>query len=69
MKGGTNSDGSRNAEYCSLCYENGQFKQANFTAQQMQYFCLEKLREQGMLKPFAWLLTRHIPKLKRWQHA
>lgn len=64
--GGTNSDGSRSAEYCSYCYENGVFTGPAITAKQMQTFCFEKLQEQGMLKPLAWLLTRQIPKLKRW---
>ena len=67
--GGTESDGSKSAEYCSYCYENGAFTGPVFTAQQMQDFCFEKLREHGMMKPLAWLLTRHIPKLRRWTDA
>lgn len=64
---GTNSDGTISDEYCSYCYERGQFKKPDFTAKQMQDFCMEKLRERGALKPFAWLLTRGIPRLKRWR--
>jgi Putative zinc ribbon domain len=29
--GGTNADGTISAMYCSYCYENGQFKQPDWT--------------------------------------
>ena len=64
--GGTNSDGSKNTEYCSLCYENGEFTQPEFTAGDMQRFCIEKISECGVPKVVAWLFTRGIPRLKRW---
>lgn len=64
--GGTHSDGSKSTEYCSYCYQSGAFLSPDFTAQQMQSFCMEKLQEQGTWKPLAWLLTRHIPRLRRW---
>lgn len=64
--GGTHSDGSRSTEYCSYCYEDGAFTGPEFTARQMQTFCFEKMQQQGVMKPLAWLLTRHIPKLRRW---
>jgi len=67
QNGGTNSDSSKNTEYCSYCYQNGSFTAPEITtAQQMQQFCIEKLKETGMPKIIAWLLTRNIPKLKRW---
>ncbi len=65
--GGSNADGSTNAEYCSYCYANGVFTSPDCTAQQMQAFCVEKMQEQGAIKPLAWLLTRGIPRLKRWK--
>ena len=65
--GGSNADGSTNPEYCSYCYANGVFMNPDFTAQQMQAFCVEKMQEQGVIKPLAWLLTRGIPRLKRWK--
>jgi hypothetical protein len=37
------------------------------SAAEMQAFCIEKLREQGVPRPLGWLLTRSIPKLKRWR--
>ena len=64
--GGSNSDGSKNTEYCSLCYENGKFTQPEFTAEDMQEFCTKKITECGMPSFVARLYTRRIPKLKRW---
>lgn len=66
QQGGTNSDGSKSTEYCSLCYKNGKFLQPDFTASEMQNFCIEKISECGMPKFAAWLFTRGIPRLKRW---
>lgn len=65
--GGTETDGSKCDKYCSLCYENGAFVHPDFSVQQMQDFCVERLQKQGMPKVMAWLFTRGIPKLERWQ--
>ena len=64
--GGTNSDGTTSSEYCSFCYINGSFTQPDFSAKDMQDFCIVKLKEFGVPKPLGWLLTRGIPKLNRW---
>jgi hypothetical protein len=69
QNGGTNSDGSKSTDYCSYCCVKGAFTAPDFTAKQMQDFCVEKLRVAGMPKPLAWLLTRNIPKLKRWKSS
>ena len=66
--GGTNSDGSQTTEYCSYCYVNGDFTSPEITtAKEMQRFCIGKMKEMGMPGFMAWLLTRNIPKLKRWR--
>jgi len=68
--GGTNADGSRNAEYCSYCYQSGAFTSPEIrTAADMQRFCLGKLKEMGTPATLAWLMTRNIPRLKRWRQA
>jgi hypothetical protein len=64
--GGTNADGSVSTEYCSLCYKDGEFFLKDINAKQMQDFCVEQMNKQGMPKFVAWLLTRGIPKLRRW---
>lgn len=65
--GGREADGSVSGEYCSYCYQDGAFTQPEMTAQQMQAFCLGKLREGGWPRPVAWVVTRDIPKLRRWK--
>jgi hypothetical protein len=65
--GGTNSDGSKNTEYCSYCYKDGAFCSPEIdTPQKMQKFCIDKMKEMGMSGFMAWLFTRSIPKLRRW---
>jgi hypothetical protein len=64
---GTNSDGSKNTEYCSYCYKNGAFTSPEIdTPQAMQTFCIGKMKEMGMPGFLAWLFTRSVPKLRRW---
>ncbi|HLA33753.1 MAG TPA: zinc ribbon domain-containing protein [Rhodocyclaceae bacterium] len=65
--GGDNADGTKNPDYCSYCYRQGAFVQPDFSARQMQDFCMEKLREMRMPKLVAWALTRGIPGLERWK--
>ena len=67
QNGGTNSDGSKNSDYCSYCYEDGVFTSPEIdTPQKMQQFCIKKMKEMGMPGFVAWFFTRSIPKLKRW---
>ncbi len=67
MGGGTEADGSRSAKFCSYCYEAGAFLGTVKTSKEMQAFCMAQMRKQGMLRPMAWLFTRQIPHLERWQ--
>ena len=67
LHGGSNADGSKSADYCSYCYKDGAFTSPEIdTAQKMQRFCIEKMREMGMPLMLGWLFTRGIPRLKRW---
>lgn len=65
--GGTNRDGTRSDEYCSLCYADGAFYYQEGGAKDFQHFVYEKLQEHGWWKIIAWLATREIPRLKRWR--
>ena len=69
QSGGTNSDGSKSQNYCSYCYQNGEFTQPDFTAKQMQDFCIGKMKEMGMPWIIAWFFTRSIPKLDSWKKS
>jgi Putative zinc ribbon domain len=58
--GGTEANGAESALYCSLCYRDGAFLQADFNAAQMQAFCVEQLSKKGMPRLMAWLFhARH----------
>jgi hypothetical protein len=63
--GGTNSDGSQNLEYCSYCYQNGKFTFEG-TSKEFQEHCKQKMIEGGHSKFIAWLFTRWMDKLPRW---
>ena len=67
-KGGTNADGSKAFEYCSLCYQGGSFKD-NFTGSgEMIRFVRGKLKEMGYGPIKRWFYSSHISQLKRWKN-
>jgi len=64
----TNSDGSINGKYCSMCYAYGMFitpPEIN-TANKFQKYCVQQMKKEGINGIVAWVLTRGIPKLERW---
>ena len=65
--GGTNADGTRNAMYCSHCYEKGHFVLPDISVEQMQARVREKIVGMGMPGFVAGIFTRKIPKLARWR--
>jgi hypothetical protein len=65
--GGSEADGSRSRTYCSLCYDGGSFRHPDFSARQMQDFCVTQLSKKGMPRIMAWMFTRGIPQLDRWK--
>ncbi len=67
--GGSNADGSISQTYCSMCYENGEFLSPPEidTAKKFQNYCIQEMKKDGMNGAVAWLVTRQIPKLKRWK--
>ena len=71
QNGGTESDGvTKSEKYCSLCYADGKFLCTNVdNAQEFQKIVMEKMKENGWSRIMAWLLTRGIPRLERWQSA
>jgi len=66
--GGTEADGSISKKFCAYCYEKGQFKQPNITAQQMQELVKGKMKEMGFPSFIASFLSKGIPKLERWKN-
>jgi hypothetical protein len=64
--GGTNADRSRSLVYCSHCFKDGRFTLPEITVEEMKDRVREKLREFGIPGFLAWIFTRKIPKLERW---
>jgi len=68
--GGTHSEGTKSVDDCSDCHKEGEFTSPEIrTSADMQRFCIGKRREQGTPGLMAWMLTRSIPKMKRWRPA
>ncbi|NOX46249.1 MAG: hypothetical protein GXO89_04650 [Chlorobi bacterium] len=65
--GGAEKDGSRSKMYCSYCYENGEFKNPEITADEMQILVKDKLKEMGFPGFLAGMFAKRIPKLERWK--
>ena len=68
---GTNADGSKSADYCSYCYENGKFTQ-ECTMEEMIEFCVPHMAtaESGVSEDEARkMMHEFFPKLKRWVKA
>jgi radical SAM superfamily enzyme len=65
----TEKDGSVNGEYCSYCYDAGEFNMSDSikTASDMQEMVKKQLKKQGIGKVKRWFYTIGIPKLGRWK--
>jgi len=67
--GGTEKDGTKSKDYCSHCYQNGQFTQPDLTVQQMQELVKGKLKDMHFPGFLAGMFTKNIPQLKRWSSS
>jgi len=65
--GGTNADGTKSGMYCGYCYKAGAFTLPDYTVEQMQKLCKDKLKEAGFPGFIAGFFTKNIPNLKRWK--
>jgi hypothetical protein len=66
--GGSEKNGIKSLEYCSHCYQNGEFVHPYLTLDQMKNKVQNKMSEMGIPKFLSYFFTRTIKKLKRWQH-
>lgn len=69
LKPGSEADGTESPLYCGLCYDKGAFLQPTITARSMQHLVMHALQREGRPRPLAWLMTRHIPRLRRWRQS
>lgn len=68
---GTNTDGSKNEDYCVYCYKDGAFTN-DCTMDEMIGFCAEHVDEWDMKiskEEAIAQMKEHFPKLKRWATA
>lgn len=68
---GTNSDGSKNTDYCTYCFKDGHFV-ADMTMDDMINFCAQNVEQWDMkiTKEDAIAQMRsYFPTLKRWRTA
>ena len=64
---GTEADGSPSQEYCTYCYQKGEFVQPDMTKEEMIEFVAKKMSEMGMDDEMVVKTKQFIPQLKRWQ--
>lgn len=65
---GTEKEGVRSNEYCMYCYEDGEFRQAGITLEDMINICVPHMKEDGMSEEEArTILKQFLPTLKRWR--
>jgi len=68
---GTNTDGSKNEEYCVYCFKDGTFT-ADISMEEMIAFCAEHVGEWSMeisKEDAIAQMNAYFPKLKRWAKA
>lgn len=66
--GGTELDGQKSTVFCSYCYQDGAFTQPDFTVVEMRNYSKQKMKEMGIPKFIASLLTIEMPSLERWKN-
>ena len=65
---GTNADGSKSEEYCSHCFQNGEFLDEGITLEGKISKNVKFAVQMGMSEDEAWKLASEVlPKLKRWK--
>lgn len=65
---GTEKDGNKSEKWCSLCYDNGEFRIPDCTLEQMEQIVDKALVENGSGRLFRWMAKNQLPRLERW-HA
>jgi hypothetical protein len=64
---GTNADGSKSDEYCTYCFQNGEFTMPAKDVEEMIEKLVAMHDQMGMTEEQARkMATENLPKLKRW---
>jgi len=66
---GTNKDGINTAEYCNICFKDGDFTNPNQTMDEMIQISIENMTADLNMPPekATELANSFVPTLKRWQ--
>jgi hypothetical protein len=65
---GTNEDGSKNEDYCTYCYQGGEFT-SEMTMEEMVEFCIEPCLKEKVFPDADTArseMMKMFPNLKRW---
>ena len=64
---GTEVDGRKSEQWCSLCYVNGSFVDPDCTVDEMRRIVDGALKKQGSSFLMRWMAKKQIPTLQRWR--
>lgn len=71
-RGGTNKDGSRNIDYCSMCFWNGEFLSPAITQEELlvklQLRCLDMGMPERIVHYIVNKVRKEMHTYKRWQN-
>jgi len=66
---GTESDGSKNQEYCKYCYEGGHFVHPEMTLDDMKKVVTSELRKRNGSDEIIRKAVELLPRLRRWKET
>lgn len=66
---GTEKDGSKSNEFCSYCYQNGQFVNPGMTLNEMKALVKVQMEKMKMDPSIISMAVTVLPELKRWKVA
>lgn len=64
---GTDAGGSKSAEYCRYCFQNGRFTEPDMTVEQMIEKCAAIMKQMNIPAEQIKQTEKFIPMLKRWK--
>lgn len=64
---GTEKDGSLSSDYCTYCYQRGQFIQPNMSLEEMKIFVRKIMEERKIPGNIIDMAVGSLPMLKRWR--
>lgn len=66
---GTETDGSKNSEYCKYCYQNGALVNPEMTFEEMKSLVITQMKKMDLPPAIIEKSVRSLPYLKRWRNV